>query len=95
MAEGIAAIILVLASCLTLFSQQTEPRSKYVVGASIVGSKSPCLFIGAVTAKSPAADAGIKSGDRIVAVDGTAVTTVQDAAHHMRSETAKPVTCNF
>jgi C-terminal processing protease CtpA/Prc len=92
MAKGIGAMMLVLTTCLTLFPQQTEPKPKYVIGASIVGSKSPCLFIGGVSTKSPAADAGIKSGDRIVAVDGTAVTTVQDAAQHMRSESAKPVT---
>jgi predicted metalloprotease with PDZ domain len=50
------------------------------------------VFIGSVGAKSPAADAGIRTGDRIVAVDGSTVTTVQDAAQHMRSESAKPVT---
>jgi C-terminal processing protease CtpA/Prc len=92
MAKGIGAMMLVLTISLTFFSQQTEPNPKYVIGASIVGSKSPCLFISGVSAKSPAAVAGIKSGDRIVAVDGTAVTTVQDAAQHMRSESAKPVT---
>jgi C-terminal processing protease CtpA/Prc len=92
MAKGIGAMILVLSTCLPLSPQHTEPRPMYVVGASIVGTKSPCLFIGGVSAKSPASDSGIKSGDRIVAVDGTAVTTVQDAAQHMRSESAKPVT---
>ena len=92
MAKGIGAMMLVLTISLTFLSQQKEPNPKYVIGASIVGSKSPCLFIGGVRAKSPAAAAGIKSGDRIVAVDGTAVTTVLDAAQHMRSESANPVT---
>jgi membrane-associated protease RseP (regulator of RpoE activity) len=82
--------MLALATGLILFAQQT--KLKYVIGASIVGSKSPCVFIGSVSAKSPAADAGIRTGDRIVTVDGTTVTTVQDAAQHMRSESAKPVT---
>jgi C-terminal processing protease CtpA/Prc len=72
------------------FAQQTKP--KYVIGASIAGSKSPCQFIGSVSAKSPAADAGIRTGDRIVAIDETIVTTVQDAAQRMRSESARPVT---
>jgi len=90
MTKGIGATMLALATCLILFAQQEKP--KYVIGASIVGSKSPCVFIGSVSAKSPAADAGIRTGDRIVAVDGTTVTTAQDAAQHMRSESAKPVT---
>lgn len=63
-----------------------------MIGVSIVGTKSPCVFIGGVRAKSPAAEAGIKSGDRILAVDGTTVTTVQGAAQLMRSQSAKPVT---
>jgi predicted metalloprotease with PDZ domain len=90
MAKGIGAAMLALATCLILFARQAKP--KYVIGASIVGGKSPCVFIGSVRAKSPAADAGIRAGDRIVTVDGTIVTTVQDAAQHMRSEGAKPMT---
>jgi C-terminal processing protease CtpA/Prc len=90
MAKGIGAAMLAVATCSTLFAQQTKP--KYVIGASIAGSKSPCQFIGSVSAKSPAADAGIRTGDRIVAIDETIVTTVQDAAQRMRSESARPVT---
>src|SRR5216684_6962401 len=90
MAKGIGAAMLALATCLILFAQQSKP--KYVIGAGIVGSKSPCVFIGSVSAKSRAADAGIRTGDRIVTIDGTPVTTIQDAAQHMRSESAKPVT---
>ena len=90
MAKGIGVAMLALATCLILFAQQAKP--KYVIGATIVGTKSPCVFIGSVSAKSSAADAGIRTGDRIVTVDGTPVTTVQDAAQHMRSESAKPVT---
>jgi C-terminal processing protease CtpA/Prc len=90
MAKGIGAAMLALATCLILFDQQAKP--KYVTGVSIVGSKSPCVLIGSVSPKSPAADAGIRTGDRIVAVDGATVTTVQDAAHLMRSESANPVT---
>ena len=90
MAKGIGAAMLALATCLIFFGQQAKP--KYVIGASIVGGKSPCVFIGSVRAKSPAADAGIRAGDRIVTVDGTIVTTAQDAARHMRSESANPMT---
>ena len=90
MTKGIGAAIFALAACLILFAQREKPE--YMIGASIVGRKSPCVFIGGVSAKSPAADAGIRAGDRIVTVDGTTVTTVQDAAQHMRSESARPVT---
>jgi PDZ domain len=89
MTKGIGAAMLALATCLILFARQTKP--KYVIGVNIVGSKSPCVFIGSVSPKSPAADAGIRTGDRIVTVDGTTVTTAQDAAQHTRSESAKPV----
>jgi C-terminal processing protease CtpA/Prc len=92
MAKRIGALIFVLTTCPTLSPQQTETSIGYVIGASIVGRKSPCVFIGGVSAKSPAAEAGIKSGDRILAVDGTTVTTVQGAAQLMRSQSAKPVT---
>jgi C-terminal processing protease CtpA/Prc len=89
MAKRIGLVMLLWVNCLTLFAQNGAP--KYVAGANVVGSKSPCLFVGGVWAKSPAVNAGIQPGDRIISVDGTTVTTVQDAAQHMHSESAKPV----
>jgi C-terminal processing protease CtpA/Prc len=45
-----------------------------------------------VRKNSPAASAGIKGGDRLIAVDGITVTDVQDAARRITSKSAKPVT---
>lgn len=44
----------------------------YVIGVSIItGSKKSCpLFIGSVAQKSPAESAGLRPGDRLLAVDG-------------------------
>jgi S1-C subfamily serine protease len=51
----------------------------YAIGADIiVGSKKTCpIFIGGVVAKSPAEQAGIRSGDRLLAVDGKDVRGMQ------------------
>jgi C-terminal processing protease CtpA/Prc len=51
----------------------------YTIGVNIiVGSKKSCpLFIGGVYAKSPAEQAGIKAGDRLLAVDGRDVLGMQ------------------
>jgi membrane-associated protease RseP (regulator of RpoE activity) len=51
----------------------------YRIGASIiVGSKEGCtLFIGGVGSKSPAERAGIRSGDRLLAIDGKDVKGMQ------------------
>jgi C-terminal processing protease CtpA/Prc len=71
--------------------QETQPR--YTIGIDITGSKPPCpVFVNSVRKNSPAAQAGIKPGDRLTAVDGNIVTTPQDAAQHVRSTTANPVT---
>ena len=71
--------------------QETEPR--YTIGIDITGSKPPCpVFVNSVRKNSPAAQAGIKPGDRVTAVDGNIVTTLTDAAQHIRSTSASPVT---
>jgi C-terminal processing protease CtpA/Prc len=50
------------------------------------------VFVFSVLKNSPAAEAGMKPGDRLIAVDGTLVTTPQDAGQRMRSPKADPVT---
>jgi C-terminal processing protease CtpA/Prc len=85
-----ASVILMGFICLTAFAQQKGPT--YAIGASMIGTKAPCLFIAGVYKKSPAADAGIRSGDRIVSIDGTVVITLQDATRLLHSEGSIPIT---
>ena len=66
---------LVLASCLTggfarLFAQNAP--DPFSIGALLTpGAKNTCpLFIGGVISKSPAESAGVRAGDRLLAVDG-------------------------
>jgi len=57
------------------------------IGVALVGGD-PCpVFVWTVADGSPAERAGLKSGDILVAVAGIGVTTVQDAATLLRSET--------
>ncbi len=82
---------LVCAICLNAGSKETKPR--YSTGITIIGSGAPCpVFVRGVHKNSPAAKAGIKVGDLLVAVDGHTVTDVQDAASSLVSTNAKPVT---
>ena len=65
----------------TVFSTVSPQNASdpFTIGASIIiGSKKPCpIFIGGVAAKSPAESAGIRPGDRILAVDGKDVKGMQ------------------
>lgn len=83
--------------CLGAAAQQATPS--YVIGVSIVTGFPPhgsCpLFIGGVYPHSPAADAGIKAGDRLLTIDGTAVNNLEDASKRMHSSTASPVVVGF
>jgi len=64
-----------------------------VIGVALTGSKPSCpVFVNFVRKNSPAAAAGIKPGDRVIAVDGNTTTDVQDAARRLTSKTARPVT---
>jgi C-terminal processing protease CtpA/Prc len=74
--------------------QETEPR--YAIGMDITGSKSPCpVFVDSVRKNFPAAQSGIRPGDRLIAVDGNSITTAEDAAQHIRSTSANPVVLQF
>ena len=86
--------ILVCALCLNAGSQETKPR--YTTGITIIGAGAPCpLFVRGVRKDSPAAIAGIKAGDLLVAVDGHTVANVPDAALALSSTSATPVTLRF
>src|SRR5262245_33985807 len=61
-------------------------------GISVVGGSETCpVFVARVQSGSPAAEAGVQSGDVLTAVDGTRVSTVDMAVRLLRSEKAKPV----
>jgi C-terminal processing protease CtpA/Prc len=79
------------AFCLTLGGQNREQH--YNIGITLTGSKPPCpVFVMSVSKNSPAAQAGIKVGDRVTAVDGKTVQTPQDAARQLTSNSPGLVT---
>jgi C-terminal processing protease CtpA/Prc len=79
------------AVCHVVHAQQAEEH--YVIGVDILhSSKAGCpVFIGRVSKNSPAAQAGIQAGDRLLAVDGYPVSSLQDTAKHLTSKTGGPV----
>ena len=64
-----------------------EAPKHYVIGVEILGSsKAGCpVFIGRVGKNSPAARVGIKAGDRLLAVDESAVSNPGDASKRLGS----------
>jgi membrane-associated protease RseP (regulator of RpoE activity) len=77
-------------TCTVAGSQETKPR--YTIGIELTGSKPSCpVFVNSVRKKSPAEQAGIEQGDRLIAVDTIKVKDVQDAAQRIRSAAAEPV----
>lgn len=85
------ALVLILPSSPVL-NAQTAPQ--YVIGITLSGRSEPScpVFVGAVAPDSPAAAAGIKPGDRLIAADGKAIATTHDAMEKLHSEKAEPVT---
>jgi membrane-associated protease RseP (regulator of RpoE activity) len=64
------------AACLTL---PVLGQQRYVVGVTVVQPAPTCpCFVTAVTKHSPAHKAGVLPGDRLVAIDGVAVTHLSD-----------------
>lgn len=81
------------AACLTCWCQQVH--QKYVIGVDIIGPNSSCpngpVFVGWVRKISPAATAGIKPGDQLLAIDGRPVKDLADAANRITSNSSQPV----
>jgi regulator of sigma E protease len=55
-------------------------------------SSRPTAEVAAVQAGTPAAAAGLRPGDRVVAVDGHSVRTFSDLSHRIRASRGEPVT---
>ena len=87
-------ILLGFALCIGVSAQQTQPA--YRVGLTLWGpsrSGLTCpIFVGGVGRNSPAAQAGIQPGDRLLTADGVAVTSLADAANRLSSASPGPVT---
>ena len=89
MAKNIATAILLCAVSLTCFYQETEPS--YVTGMTLFGPSPSCpIFVGGVDRGSPAAAAGIKAGDRLIAINGGLVADLLDAARALHGESVEP-----
>jgi regulator of sigma E protease len=60
----------------------------FFTAASLVGLEAPSPLVGAVTPMSPADKAGIKAGDRVVAINGTPVQSFEDIVPIVMSQDA-------
>src|SRR5437899_1009141 len=70
-------------------AQQSLPPT---IGITLIGGTDSCpVFVGYVSRDSPAERAGIKSGDVLLKVDGTAVRTAEDGASLLRTKGETPV----
>jgi len=80
----------------SLASNAQEAERRYNIGIAITASKPPCpVFVMGVRKNSPAARAGVKAGDRLIAVDRNNVTTLQDAAHRITTNSPGLVTLHL
>jgi C-terminal processing protease CtpA/Prc len=91
---GIKLLISMSALCaFCVVSSSQEAGRHYNIGIALTGSKPTCpIFVMSVGKNSPAAQAGIKAGDRLTTVDGNTVKTLRDAAQRITSNSPGPVT---
>lgn len=89
----VLSVLLLFAVCAGCSGEQT--RQKFVIGVDIIGPNSSCpngpVFIGSVRRISPAASAGIATGDQLIGIDGTPVRDLRDATHRLSSDSRQPV----
>jgi regulator of sigma E protease len=64
----------------------------FIVFATGAPSQTPSTKVGQVERNTPAAAAGLKAGDRVVAVDGTQAKTFDAVSKLIRSSRGKPIT---
>jgi C-terminal processing protease CtpA/Prc len=73
-----------------------QVAERFVTGIQVVGAGESCsVFVGGVVRDSPAALAHVKTGDVLLAVYGTAVTTGEQAATLLRSNAPNPLRVKF
>ena len=70
-----------------------QDPSSFMTGIGLVGGADSCpVFVAYVCKPSPAERAGVKSGDVLIAVDGTRLSTGDEASKLLQSEKPTPVT---
>src|ERR1700675_209789 len=71
-----------------------QDASSFVTGITLLSGAESCpVFVAGVGAGSPAEQAGIKSGDVLVAVNGTPVSTIDETVRQfLHAESPTPVT---
>lgn len=80
---------IVLGVAAVLIAQQ--PTDSYMTGITLFSGKGCPVFIGRVSSGSPAERAGIRPGDRLVAVGGVHVSEGGEAGRLLRSNAPTPV----
>lgn len=77
----------------SLLTAQTPPR--YSIGITILGPNESCptapAFVGSVLPGSPAASAGVRSGDQLLAIDGHDVATFPEASKQIIATSSEPL----
>jgi C-terminal processing protease CtpA/Prc len=85
-------VCLLVVGLLTCGPAVGQGPSSFVSGITLVGGAESCpVFVVNVGAGSPAKQAGIKTGDVLIAVDGTRVSSLPEAGKLLHSEGPKPV----
>jgi C-terminal processing protease CtpA/Prc len=87
-------VLLLVAIALVLFASASAQQGvdPYSTGITLLSGDGCPVFVGDVIAGSPAEHAGIRAGDRVLAVDGTLVRDLSQAGRLFRSNTPTTVT---
>ena len=83
-------LIILLGVASVAYAQQ--PADPYSTGMTLFGRKGCPVFVGAVSPGSPTNRAGIRPGDRLLAVAGTRVGDLEEAARLFPSNAQTAVT---
>jgi len=80
-------LALFLFATLSLAAQQQTMPPQYVIGVDLAQPKPDCpVFVRRVDPHGPAAKAGLKTGDAVVAIDGVPIQTLADMAKVTRDK---------